>query len=391
MRRLGTQARGIRTPIIQEGDNLEEIVVSSLLDSARQEGFSFQDKDVVGITESVVARAQGNYITIDDIAAEINDNYQKEIGVVFPILSRNRFAMILQGIARSGCKIYLQLSYPRDEVGNPVLDPEKMREAGIKPYEDKITREKYKKIFPDFKHPYTGINYLDLYQEVGGENLEVFLANNPEKILDYTGDVLVADIHSRHTTRSILQQAGARKLLALDELCTRDKGEGYNPEYGLLGSNKATEEKLKLFPRQGQELVERIQARLKEETGSSIEVLIYGDGAYKDPTAQIWELADPVVSPAFTSGLAGTPNEIKLKYLADNKLKGLEGDELLEAAREEIAGKDADLVGKMEAQGTTPRQLTDLLGSLCDLVSGSGDKGTPVILIQGYFDSLADD
>jgi len=354
MRKLGTQARGIRTPIIQEGDNLEKIAVSSLLESAEREGFSFNDKDVVGITESVVARAQGNYITIDDIAAEIKENFQDEIGVVFPILSRNRFAMILQGIARSSCKIYLQLSYPRDEVGNPVLDPEKMREAGIKPYQDTITLDKYREIFPDFKHPYTGINYLDLYQEIGGENLEVFLANNPEKILDYTGDILVADIHSRHTTRSILQQAGARKILALDDLCTRDRGRGYNPEYGLLGSNKASEEKLKLFPREGQALVESIQARLKEETGRSIEVMIYGDGAYKDPTAQIWELADPVVSPAYTSGLDGTPNEIKLKYLADNKLKDLRGKELLEAAREEIAGKDADLIGKWRPRGQPP-------------------------------------
>ncbi len=392
MRTIGTQVRGIRAPIIKEGDNLVDIVVSSLLSSKKDAGYELKDRDVVGITESIVARAQGNYISIDDIAQDIENNYPKgkALGIVFPILSRNRFSMILKGIAQSDRKLFLQLSYPRDEVGNSLMDLKKMEDKGIDLYNDTLSEKEYLELFGDYKHPFTGINYVKYYQELVENNqLEIILSNNPQTILEYTDQVLVADIHTRGETKNTLKNSGAKKVLGLDDLCTEDNGKGYNPEYGLLGSNKASETELKLFPRNGEKFVNEVQNKLKVKTGKNIEVMIYGDGAFKDPVGKIWELADPVVSPAYTSGLKGTPNEVKLKYLADNEFKDLEGDQLLNAMKEEIKNKDNDLIGKGKAQGTTPRQITDLLGSLCDLVSGSGDKGTPIILIQGYFDNLS--
>jgi F420-0:gamma-glutamyl ligase len=391
MRTIGTHLRGIRAPIIKEGDNLVDIIISSLEKSIQENDFKLRDNDVIGVTESVVARAQGNYVDIDDIAEEINEKFPNDIGIVFPILSRNRFAMILKGIARSNKKIYLQLSYPNDEVGNPLLDEDKLIERNINPYSDVITEEDYYKYFSDFKHPFTGVNYIDLYKEIAGDNIEFVISNRPETILEYTNDVLAADIHTRHRTKEKLKNAGANIVLGLDDICNKDKGKGYNEDYGLLGSNKATDKKLKLFPRDGQTLVDEVKNKLKEKTNKNIEVMIYGDGAFKDPAAKIWELADPVVSPAYTSGLEGTPSEVKLKYLADNDLKEFKGDKLLEKMKDEIKNKEDDLVANIKSQGTTPRRLTDLLGSLCDLASGSGDKGTPIILIQGYFDSLADD
>ncbi|HMA60937.1 MAG TPA: coenzyme F420-0:L-glutamate ligase [Halanaerobiales bacterium] len=395
MRTIGAQVRGIRLPIIKEGDNLAEVVVKYLKRSWENEGYELKNQDVVGITESIVARAQGNYIEIDDIAEEINQKFTSdEIGIVFPILSRNRFSMILKGIARSEKKIYLQLSYPNDEVGNPLIDEKAMVEHNFNPYSDTISEEEYYKYFGDYKHPFTGVNYVDLYKEVAQEQnteIEIILSNRAETILDYTKEVLAADIHTRFKTKSKLKEAGAETVLGLDDICTEDKGKGYNKEYGLLGSNKASDTELKLFPKDGQELVNDIQNRLKDLTGKDVEVMIYGDGAFKDPAAKIWELADPVVSPAYTKGLEGTPSEVKIKYLADNDLKHLEGEKLLNSMKEEIKNKEEDLVANIKSQGTTPRRLTDLLGSLCDLVSGSGDKGTPVILIQGYFDNLADE
>lgn len=394
MRTIGTQVRGIRAPIIKEGDDLVEIVVSSLLSSKDEADYQLKDRDVVGVTESIVARAQGNYISIDDIAQEIDENYPEgePLGIVFPILSRNRFSMILKGIAKSNRKIILQLSYPRDEVGNSLMDLKDMREQDIDPYKDKLSEIEYLDLFGDYKHPFTGINYVKYYQDLVDDNqLEIILSNNPQTILEYTNQVLVADIHTREKTKSTLKSKGVKKVLGLDDLCVEDKGKGYNPEYGLLGSNKASKTELKLFPREGDKFVNEVKKKLKELTGKDIEVMIYGDGAFKDPVGKIWELADPVVSPAYTSGLKGTPNEVKLKYLADNELKDLEGEELLNAMKNEIKNKDSDLVGKGKAQGTTPRQITDLLGSLCDLVSGSGDKGTPIILIQGYFDNLSNE
>ncbi len=394
MRTIGTEVRGIRAPIIKEGDDLVEIVVSSLLSSKEEAGFQLKDRDVIGVTESTVARAQGNYISIDDIAQEIEEEYPEgeTLGIVFPILSRNRFSMILKGIAKSNRKLVLQLSYPRDEVGNSLMDEEEIREQNIDPYKDNLSEKEYLELFGDYKHPFTGINYVKYYQNIVDNNqLEIVLSNNPQTILEYTDQVLVADIHTRNKTKSTLKSSGAKKVLGLDDLCVEDKGKGYNPEYGLLGSNKASETELKLFPRDGEDFVKEVQKRLKELTGKKIEVMIYGDGAFKDPVGKIWELADPVVSPAYTSELKGTPNEVKLKYLADNELKDLEGDELLSAMKNEIKNKERDLVGKGRAQGTTPRQITDLLGSLCDLVSGSGDKGTPIILIQGYFDNLSNE
>jgi F420-0:gamma-glutamyl ligase len=392
MRTIGTQVRGIRLPIIKEGDDLVDIIVNHLKKSWETEGYQLRDNDVVGITESIVARAQGNYIEIDDIAQEINENFGDEIGIVFPILSRNRFSMILKGIAKSEKKIYLQLSYPNDEVGNPLLDEEELLKQGFNPYSDTINEDEYYKYFGDYKHPFTGVNYVDLYKEVAGDtDIEVILSNQPTTILNYTKEVLAADIHTRFKTKRKLKDAGATTVLGLDDICTEDKGKGYNKEYGLLGSNKASDTELKLFPRAGEKLVNEIQNRLKDLTGKNIEVMIYGDGAFKDPAAKIWELADPVVSPAYTKGLEGTPSEVKIKYLADNDLKHLEGKELLDSMKNEIKNKEDDLVANIKSQGTTPRRLTDLLGSLCDLASGSGDKGTPVILIQGYFDSLADE
>lgn len=396
MRTTGTIARGIRTPIIKEGDNLVEIVVKSLLSAQKENNFEFKDKDVVAITESVLARAQGNYITVDDITNEVKENFTGEngIGVVFPILSRNRFSMILKGIARAGYDIYMQFSYPRDEVGNPLFDPAKLRELNINPYNDILSEEDYFNNFSDYKHPYTGINYLKLYKEIAQSesdaNIEFILANDPAVILNYTDEIIAADIHTREETKAILRNFEKSKVFGLDNIFNKKADDrGYNKDYGLLGSNKATDERLKLFPRNADQFVNQIQQKIHKETGAEVEVMIYGDGAYKDPTGKIWELADPVVSPGYTSGLAGTPNEVKLKYLADNELKDLKGEELLNAMKDEIGGKDNDLVGNIRAQGTTPRQLTDLLGSLSDLVSGSGDKGTPVVLIQGYFDNLA--
>lgn len=396
MRTTGTIARGIRTPIIKEGDNLVEIVVKSLLSAQKENNFEFKDKDVVAITESVLARAQGNYITVDDITNEVKENFTGEngIGVVFPILSRNRFSMILKGIARAGYDIYMQFSYPRDEVGNPLFDPAKLRELNINPYNDILSEEDYFNNFSDYKHPYTGINYLKLYKEIAQSesdaNIEFILANDPAVILNYTDEIIAADIHTREETKAILRNFEKSKVFGLDNIFNKKADDrGYNKDYGLLGSNKATDERLKLFPRNADQFVNQIQQKIHKETGAEVEVMIYGYGAYKDPTGKIWELADPVVSPGYTSGLAGTPNEVKLKYLADNELKDLKGEELLNAMKDEIGGKDNDLVGNIRAQGTTPRQLTDLLGSLSDLVSGSGDKGTPVVLIQGYFDNLA--
>lgn len=393
MRTVGTEARGIRTPIVKEGDQLVEIVVNSLKESSKEEGYELRDKDVLGITESLVARAQGNYIDIKDIATEVNEIFSGDsIGIVFPILSRNRFAMILKGLAASGKKIYLQLSYPNDEVGNPLLDARKIHDLKINPYNYVIKEEEYYQKFSDFKHPFTGVNYFDLYKGIAAETeIEIIAANQPETILNYTDQIIAADIHSKELTKEILRKHGAAKVISLDEICYKDQGKANNPDYGLLGSNKASENKLKLFPKDGQQFVEEVKKEIKKFSGKDVEVMIYGDGAFKDPAAKIWELADPVVSPAYTKGLEGTPNEVKLKYLADNDLKNLKGEELLAAMKEEIKGKDDNLADSFKAQGTTPRKLTDLLGSLCDLVSGSGDKGTPVVLIQGYFDNLADE
>lgn len=392
MRTVGTEVRGIRTPIVKEGDQLVEIVVNSLKKFIENEDINLRDKDVLGITESLLARAQGNYITVDDIAAEINEIFSGDsIGIVFPILSRNRFSMILKGIARSKKKIYIQFSYPDDEVGNPLLEARKLYDSDIDPYQYVIKEDEYYEKFSDFKHPFTGVNYVDLYKEIASETeVEVIASNRPESILDYTDQIIAADIHTRERTKETLAANGAKIVMSLTDICTEDKGKGYNSEYGLLGSNKASDDSVKLFPRDGQVFVEAVQKEIKEFSDKDVEVMIYGDGAFKDPVAKIWELADPVVSPAYTKGLDGTPNEIKLKYLADNDFKNFEGDELLEAVKKEIKTKGTNLNDDIKAQGTTPRRLTDLLGSLCDLVSGSGDKGTPVVLIQGYFDNLAD-
>ncbi len=390
-RTVGTVVRGIRTPIMQEGDDLVNLVVEALKLAWETEGFEIKDRDVIGITESVLARSQGNYVTIDDIADEIREKFNGEVGVVFPILSRNRFAMILQGIAKGADKVYLLLSYPADEVGNHLMDIERMDELDIDPYKRVLTEEDLHNLFGPYKHEFTDIDYIEFYKQQGvNDNITVILANDPREILKYTKNVLTADIHSRARTKRLLKKAGAEILYGLDEICSNPKsGTGYNEEYGLLGSNKATDEKLKLFPRNGQPVVEKIQKRIKELTGKNVEVMIYGDGAFKDPRGKIWELADPVISPAFTDGLKGIPSEIKLKYFADNQLSSLKGEEITKVMKECIKSKGDDLTGKAESQGTTPRNITDLLGSLCDLTSGSGDKGTPVVLIQGYFDNFA--
>ena len=395
MRCVGTVVRGIRTPIIKENDDLASIVVDSLMKAKENEGFEFKDRDVVAITEAVVGISEGNYVTVDDIATDLQNKFpSKEIGVVFPILSRNRFSMILKGIARGMNKITMLLSFPSDEVGNGILDEEKLANSKFD-LGSVITEEEYKTYFGDFLHPFTGINMVDFYKElVESENckVEFVFSNNPTDILKYTKDVLTCDIHTRFRTKKMLVDSGANTIYGLYEVMNRPiNGSGFNPEYGLLGSNKSTEERLKLFPKTGDKLVVDIQNRLKELTGKNIEVMVYGDGAFKDPVGHIWELADPVVSPAHTSGLIGTPNEIKLKYVSDNKFANLRGEELKAAIKEEIRNKDKDLKGKMITQGTTPRRLTDLIGSLCDLTSGSGDKGTPVVFIQGYFDNLADE
>ncbi|SMG58595.1 coenzyme F420-0:L-glutamate ligase [Paenibacillus aquistagni] len=389
---VGTVVRGLRCPIINQGDQIEDIVVDSVLKAAEVEGYAIQDRDIVTVTESIVARAQGNYATIDHIAADVRAKFGEDtIGVIFPILSRNRFAICLRGIAKGAKKIVLMLSYPSDEVGNHLVDLDLLDEKGVNPWTDVLTEEQFRHYFGYNKHPFTGVDYIDYYKsliEEYGVECEVIFSNNPKTILDYTKNVLTCDIHSRHRTKRLLKANGGENIYSLDNILAAPiDGSGFNEAYGLLGSNKATEESVKLFPRNCQPVVDQIQHMLLEKTGKHVEVMIYGDGAFKDPVGQIWELADPVVSPAFTAGLNGTPNEIKLKYLADNNFAELRGEELKQAISQFIDQKDADLVGAMEAQGTTPRRLTDLIGSLSDLTSGSGDKGTPIIYIQGYFDN----
>ena len=394
MRNVGTVVRGIRTPIIKENDNLEDIVIESLMRAKEEEGFEFRDKDVVAITEAVVGISEGNYVTVDDIGVDLLEKYpEKEVGLVFPILSRNRFSMILKAVARAMNKITILLSFPADEVGNGILDEEKLLNSKFN-LSSMISEKEYMKNFKDFKHPFTGINMVEFYKElVTSENCEVefVFSNNPLDILKYTNNVLNCDIHTRLHTKKLLKDNNANVYGLYEVMNKPVNGSGCNPTYGLLGSNKSTEERLKLFPKTGDILVNNIQKKLKEKTGKTIEVMVYGDGAFKDPVGHIWELADPVVSPAYTKGLEGTPNEIKLKYVSDNKFADLKGDELKEAIKQEIRNKESNLVGKMITQGTTPRRLTDLIGSLCDLTSGSGDKGTPVVFIQGYFDNYANE
>ncbi len=391
-RRVGTCSRGIRCPIIREGDDIAKIVADSVLEAAACEGFELRDRDVISVTESVVARAQGNYATVDDIAADVKAKLGGgTIGVIFPILSRNRFAICLRGIAKGAKKIVLMLSYPSDEVGNELVSLDKIDAAGVNPYSDVLTEAKYRELFGVNKHEFTGVDYVqyygDLIKEMGAE-VEIIFANQAKTILDYTDCVLTCDIHTRARTKRILKAAGAKTVCGLDDILNAPvNGSGCNEKYGLLGSNKSTEDKIKLFPHNCQPVVEDVQKRILEATGKHVEVMVYGDGAFKDPQGKIWELADPVVSPAFTDGLIGTPNELKLKYLADNDYKDLSGEALKEAISASIKAKDGDLKGNMASQGTTPRQLTDLIGSLCDLTSGSGDKGTPVVLVQGYFDN----
>ena len=392
-RRVGTVSRGIRGPIIREGDNLVEITVDSVLEAAKSEGFELRDRDVIAITESIVARAQGNYASVEDIAADVSAKLGGEtIGVIFPILSRNRFAINLKGIAMGCKKVVLMLSYPSDEVGNALLTYDQLDEAGINPYSDVLTLEKYRELFGENTHEFTGVDYVEYYSNIikeAGAEVEVIFANQPKTILNYTDSVITCDIHTRVRTKRILREAGAKAVCGLDDILTAPvNGSGYNTKYGLLGSNKSTEDKIKLFPNECKDLVLDIQSSILEKTGKHVEVMVYGDGAFKDPQGKIWELADPVVSPAFTDGLVGTPNELKLKYLADNDYANLSGAELKEAISNSIKAKGDNLVGNMASQGTTPRQLTDLIGSLCDLTSGSGDKGTPIILIQGYFDNF---
>ena len=394
MRCVGTVVRGIRTPIIKENDDLANIVVDSLM-KASEEGFKFRDRDVVAITEAVVGISEGNYATVDDVAKDMVNKFpSKKIGLVYPILSRNRFSIILKGIARGMDKITMLLSFPKDEVGNSILDEEKLEDSNFN-LASTFTEKEYYENFGDFKHPFTGINMVDFYKElIESENCEVefVFSNNVKDILNYSKDILNCDIHTRYKTKATLEKSGANTVYGLFEILSESvDGSGFNPNYGLLGSNKSTEERLKLFPKTGNELVAKIQKMLKKKTGKNIEVMVYGDGAFKDPVGHIWELADPVVSPAYTKGLEGTPNELKLKYLSDNKFADLKGEELKEAIKGEIKTKESNLVGDMLSQGTTPRRLTDLIGSLCDLTSGSGDKGTPVVFIQGYFDNLADE
>lgn len=388
----GTVSRGLRAPIIREGDNLEQIVTDVILKGQEVGDYTIGDRDVVGITESIVARVQGNYASVDQIAADVRNKFGgKTVGVIFPILSRNRFAICLRGIARGAEKIVLMLSYPSDEVGNHLLDIDLVDEAGINPYSDVLSEAEFEKAFGKSKHPFTGMDYVAYYKgiiEEEGAEAEIIFANNAKAILDYTKNVLNCDIHTRARTKRLLKAAGAEIVFGMDEILTESvDGSGYNKLYGLLGSNKATEETVKLFPNDCTDFVYKIQENIKEATGKTIEVMVYGDGAFKDPVGKIWELADPVVSPGYTKGLEGTPNEVKLKYLADNDFADLSGDELKEAISDYIRHKDSDLGDSMVAQGTTPRRLTDLIGSLCDLTSGSGDKGTPIIYIQGYFDN----
>ncbi len=391
-RRVGTVSRGIRLPIIRQGDDLVKIVSDNVLEAAKSDGFEIRDRDVIAITESIVARSQGNYASVNDIAADVRTKFGGgTLGVISPILSRNRFAICLRGIAMGASKIVLMLNYPSDEVGNELVSLDKIDAAGVNPYSDVLTLEKYRELFGVNKHEFTGVDYVDYYgnliREAGAE-VEIIFANQPRTILNYTDCVLTCDIHTRERTKRILKAAGGRIVLGLDDILNESvNGSGYNPKYGLLGSNKSTEDKIKLFPKDGQDLVESIQKYILDATGKCVEVMVYGDGAFKDPKGKIWELADPVVSPFYTAGLEGTPNELKLKYLADNDFKNLSGQALKDAISDSIRKKGGNLVGNMASQGTTPRRLTDLIGSLCDLTSGSGDKGTPVVLVQGYFDN----
>ena len=391
-RLIGTISRGVRAPIIRQGDDIATIVAESVLAAAESENLEIRDRDVVAVTEAVVARAQGNFATVDQIAADVQNKFPEgTFGVIFPILSRNRFAICLKGIARGAKKIVLMLSYPSDEVGNHLIDIDSLDAAGINPWTDVLTEQKYRELFGIVKHPFTGVDYIEYYRELIESQdceVEIVLANDCRKVLDYTDSVLTCDIHTRERSKRLLRAAGAKNVFGLDEILNKSvNGSGYNENYGLLGSNKATEDSVKLFPRDSQVVVDKIASILNKKTGKNVEVMVYGDGAFKDPVGKIWELADPVVSPGFTKGLIGQPNEIKLKYLADNDFKDLSGDALKEAISDYIRKKDDDLVGQMVSQGTTPRRLTDLIGSLCDLTSGSGDKGTPIVWIQGYFDN----
>jgi len=394
-RKLGTVVRGIRCPIIRQGDDLAAIVADSVLEVAQDEGFALRDRDIIAVTESVVARSQGNYADIEAIATDVREKLGGgTIGVLFPILSRNRFAVNLRGIAKGAKKVVLMLSYPDDEVGNALITMEKLDEKGVNPYLRDFTLEEYRELFGETKHLFTGVDYVEYYAEVireAGAEAEIIFSNNPATVLKYTKNVLTCDIHSRHRTKRILRDAGAERVIGLDDLLTQPvDGSGFNSKYGLLGSNKSTEETIKLFPENGMLVVEAVQNTILQKTGKHVEVMVYGDGAFKDPVGKIWEFADPVVSPAYTPGLEGTPNELKLKYLADDEFKNLSGEALRDAIKTKISGKKDNLVGDMSSQGTTPRRLTDLIGSLCDLTSGSGDKGTPVILVQGYFDNYSD-
>ena len=392
-RMLGTVSMGLRAPIIREGEDLAQIVVDCILQAVENGDFSVRDRDVVAITESIVARIQGNYVTVDDIAEDVRNKFGGEtVGVIFPILSRNRFSICLRGIAKGCKKVVMMLSYPSDEVGNNLVSPDTFDASGVNPFSDVLDIRKYREAFGYEKHPFTGMDYVEYYEQLiheSGAEVEFVFANDPRVILDYTKNVLNCDIHTRQRTKRLLREAGAEKVFGMDEIMSTPIGDsGYNPKYGLLGSNKSTEDRIKLFPRECQDLVEDIQNRLLKTTGKLVEVMVYGDGAFKDPVGKIWELADPVVSPAYTAGLEGTPNELKLKYLADNDFAGLSGEELRNAIKNKISEKDgSSLVGNMASQGTTPRRLTDLIGSLCDLTSGSGDKGTPFVYIQGYFDN----
>ena len=391
-RMVGTISRGVRAPIIRNGDNIVDIVTESVLEAAKCDGFEIHDRDIIAMTEAIVARAQGNYATTADIAADVKAKFGGDtVGVIFPILSRNRFAICLRGIASGAKKVVLMLSYPSDEVGNHLISLDAMDENGVDPYKDVLDLATYRKLFGYEKHTFTGIDYVEYYETLireSGAEAEIIFANDPRAILNYTKNVLYCDIHTRKRTRRLLAAAGAEKLFGLDEVLSQPvNGSGFNENYGLLGSNKATEDQVKLFPRNCQPVVDAIQAKIKEATGKTVEVMVYGDGAFKDPVGKIWELADPVVAPAYTAGLEGTPNELKLKYLADNEFAALSGDALKDAIKNKITEKDSNLVGQMASEGTTPRRLTDLIGSLCDLTSGSGDKGTPIVFIQGYFDN----
>ena len=391
-RMIGTVSRGVRAPIIRRGDDLVKIVTNSVLEAAADEGFEIRDRDIIAMTEAIVARAQGNYASVDDIAEDVKTKFGGEtVGVIFPILSRNRFAICLRGIAKGAKKIVLALSYPSDEVGNHLISLDALDEKGVDPYKDVLTLAKYRELFGYEKHRFTGVDYVEYYESLireSGAEAEIIFANDPRAILAYTKNVINCDIHTRARTKRLLRAAGAEIVFGLDEILNQPvNGSGFNADYGLLGSNKATEDTVKLFPRDCQPVVDAIQKKIYEATGKTVEVMVYGDGAFKDPVGKIWELADPVVSPAYTAGLEGTPNELKLKYLADNDFASLSGDALKEAIKAEIVKKDADLFGQMASEGTTPRRLTDLIGSLCDLTSGSGDKGTPIVFIQGYFDN----